>query len=43
LCSSEFSSPPESNTIIVRYIHVNSTITAPMVPYVLLYVAKSVT
>jgi len=32
LWSSEFSSPPASSTIIVRYIHVSSTITAPIVP-----------
>ena len=37
LCSSELSSPAESSTIIVRYIHVSSTITPPIVPYVLLY------
>jgi hypothetical protein len=42
-CSSELSSPPASSTIIERYIHVSSTMTPPIVPYVLLYAANSVT
>jgi hypothetical protein len=36
LVSSDASSPPMSTTIIDRYIHVSRTITAPIVPYVLL-------
>jgi len=43
LCSSELSSPPASRTIIERYIQVSSTMTPPIVPYVLLYAANSVT